>query len=99
MVQRGDGLHVEQSLQREGKLVGVPTEPRRPDDEEPGVHHTVYRRWWLLGAGGGGSGRQLDAKALTLELGWLALGIVYLLVLTRALTREPPEMTAITEAE
>jgi hypothetical protein len=29
----------------------------------------------------------------------LGIGIVYLLVLTRGLTKEPPEMTAITEAE
>jgi putrescine importer len=42
---------------------------------------------------------QLDSKALVLGFGWLAIGIVYLLVLTRALTREPPEMTAITQAE
>jgi amino acid transporter len=42
---------------------------------------------------------QLDSKALILGLSWLAIGIVYLLVLTRGLTREPPEMTAITEAE
>jgi putrescine importer len=33
---------------------------------------------------------QLDSKALTLGLVWLAIGIVYLLVLTRGLTREPP---------
>jgi putrescine importer len=41
----------------------------------------------------------LDAKALILGLSWLAIGIVYLLVLTRGLTRKPPEMTAIAEAE
>jgi putrescine importer len=41
---------------------------------------------------------QLDSKALILGLSWLGLGIVYLLVLTRGLTREPPEM-AISEAE
>jgi amino acid transporter len=42
---------------------------------------------------------QLDSKALILGLTWLGIGIVYLLVLTRGLTREPPEMTAIAEAE
>jgi putrescine importer len=42
---------------------------------------------------------QLDSKALLLGLSWLGIGIVYLLVLTRGLTREPPEMTAIAEAE
>ncbi|MEZ0049736.1 putrescine importer [Mycobacterium sp. MAA66] len=42
---------------------------------------------------------QLDSKALILGLCWLGLGIVYLLVLTRGLTKEPPVMTAITEAE
>jgi len=42
---------------------------------------------------------QLDSKALILGLSWLGIGIVYLLVLTRGLTREPPEMTAIAEAE
>ncbi len=42
---------------------------------------------------------QLDAKALILGLSWLGLGIVYLLVLTRGLTREPPEMASIAEAE
>ena len=30
---------------------------------------------------------------------WLGIGIVYLLVLTRGLTKAPPEMTAIAEAE
>ena len=42
---------------------------------------------------------RLDSKALTLGLSWLAIGTVYLLVLTRGLTREPPEMMSITEAE
>jgi amino acid transporter len=42
---------------------------------------------------------QLDSKALILGLSWLGIGIVYLLVLTRGLTKEPPEMTAITEAD
>ncbi|SEH81643.1 Amino acid transporter [Mycolicibacterium rutilum] len=35
---------------------------------------------------------QLDSKALVLGLAWLGIGIAYLLVLTRGLTREPPEM-------
>jgi amino acid transporter len=42
---------------------------------------------------------ELDSKALMLGLSWLGIGIVYLLVLTRGLTTEPPEMTAIAEAE
>jgi putrescine importer len=42
---------------------------------------------------------ELDSKALILGLSWLGIGIVYLLVLTRGLTKEPPEMTAIAEAE
>jgi putrescine importer len=42
---------------------------------------------------------RLDSIALILGLSWLAIGIVYLLVLTRGLTREPREMTSITEAE
>jgi putrescine importer len=42
---------------------------------------------------------QLDSKALILGLSWLGIGLVYLLVLTRGLTREPPVMTAIVEAE
>jgi putrescine importer len=42
---------------------------------------------------------QLDSRALILGLSWLGIGIVYLLVLTRGLTREPPEMTAISDAE
>jgi putrescine importer len=41
----------------------------------------------------------LDSRALILGLSWLGIGIVYLLVLTRGLTREPPEMTAIVDAE
>jgi putrescine importer len=40
---------------------------------------------------------QLDAHALILGLSWLAIGLVYLLVLTRGLTRQPPEMTALAE--
>lgn len=42
---------------------------------------------------------QLDSRALILGLSWLGIGIVYLLVLTRGLTEEPPEMTAIIDAE
>ncbi len=41
---------------------------------------------------------QLDSRALVLGLSWLGIGIVYLLVLTRGLTKQPPEMTAITES-
>lgn len=36
---------------------------------------------------------QLDEKALILGLSWLGIGIVYLLVLTRGLTRTPPELS------
>jgi amino acid transporter len=42
---------------------------------------------------------QLDSKALILGLSWLGLGIVYLLVLTRGLTKQPPEMTSLAEAD
>jgi amino acid transporter len=42
---------------------------------------------------------QLDSKALILGLSWLGLGIVYLLVLTRGLTKQPPEMTSLVEAD
>lgn len=42
---------------------------------------------------------QLDSRALVLGLSWLGLGIVYLLVLTRGLTREPSELAGITEAD
>ena len=35
---------------------------------------------------------QLDSRALILGLSWLGVGIIYLLVLTRGLTRKPPEM-------
>ncbi|MCX4904645.1 APC family permease [Streptomyces sp. NBC_00878] len=34
----------------------------------------------------------LDARAIWIGVGWLAVGIVYLTVLTRGFTREPPEM-------
>jgi len=36
---------------------------------------------------------------LILGLSWLGLGIVYLLVLTRGLTRQPPELSGISEAD
>ncbi|WP_235435880.1 APC family permease [Mycobacterium sp. EPa45] len=36
---------------------------------------------------------QLDEKALILGLSWLGIGIIYLLVLTRGLTRTPPELS------
>jgi putrescine importer len=42
---------------------------------------------------------QLDSRALILGLSWLGLGIIYLLVLTRGLTRKPPELSAIGEAD
>jgi amino acid transporter len=42
---------------------------------------------------------QLDSKALILGGSWLAIGIVYLLVLTRGLTREPPDLAGIAEAD
>lgn len=41
---------------------------------------------------------QLDKDALTLGLSWLAIGIVYLLVLTRGFTRRPPDLAGIAEA-
>lgn len=40
---------------------------------------------------------QLDSRAVILGLSWLAIGVTYLLVLTRGFTREPPEMTGIAE--
>lgn len=40
---------------------------------------------------------QLDSRAVILGLSWLAIGMTYLLVLTRGFTREPPEMTGIAE--
>lgn len=42
---------------------------------------------------------QLDNRALVLGLSWLTVGVIYLLVLTRGLTREPPEMTGIVGPE
>jgi putrescine importer len=41
---------------------------------------------------------QLDSRALILGLSWLGIGIIYLLVLTRGLTREPPDLEGIAEA-
>jgi putrescine importer len=41
---------------------------------------------------------RLDTDALTLGLSWLAIGIVYLLVLTRGFTRQPPDLAGIAEA-
>ncbi len=41
---------------------------------------------------------QLDSRALTLGLIWLGIGVVYLVVLTRGFTRQPPEMTGLNEA-
>jgi amino acid transporter len=42
---------------------------------------------------------QLDSKALILGGSWLAIGIVYLLVLTRGFTRQPPDLAGIAEAD
>lgn len=41
---------------------------------------------------------QLDSKALILGGSWLAIGIIYLLVLTRGFTRQPPDLAGISEA-
>jgi putrescine importer len=42
---------------------------------------------------------QLDKDALILGLSWLGIGIVYLLVLTRGFTRQPPDLAGLAEAE
>ena len=42
---------------------------------------------------------QLDSRALILGLSWLGIGVIYLLVLTRGLTREPPDLAGIAEAD
>ena len=42
---------------------------------------------------------QLDKDALILGLSWLGLGLVYLLVLTRGFTRQPPDLAGIAEAD
>ena len=41
---------------------------------------------------------QLDSKALILGGSWLTIGIIYLLVLTRGFTRQPPDLAGISEA-
>jgi putrescine importer len=42
---------------------------------------------------------QLDSKALILGGSWLTIGIIYLLVLTRGFTRQPPDLAGIAEAD
>ncbi|WP_319445186.1 MULTISPECIES: APC family permease [unclassified Mycobacterium] len=42
---------------------------------------------------------QLDKDALILGLSWLGIGIVYLLVLTRGFTRQPPDLAGLAEAD
>jgi putrescine importer len=42
---------------------------------------------------------QLDSRALILGLSWLGIGVIYLLALTRGLTREPPEMSGLVEGQ
>lgn len=42
---------------------------------------------------------QLDSKALILGGSWLGIGIVYLFVLTRGLTRQPPDLAGVAEAD
>ena len=41
---------------------------------------------------------QLDSRALILGVSWLGIGIIYLLVLTRGPTRQPPDLKGIAEA-
>jgi putrescine importer len=41
---------------------------------------------------------QLDSRALILGVSWLGIGIIYLLVLTRGFTRQPPDLEGIAEA-
>jgi putrescine importer len=41
---------------------------------------------------------QLDSRALILGLSWLVIGIIYLLVLTRGFTRQPPDLEGVAEA-
>jgi amino acid transporter len=41
---------------------------------------------------------QLDSRALILGLCWLGIGVIYLLMLTRGLTREPPDLEGIAKA-
>jgi len=42
---------------------------------------------------------QLDSKALLLGGSWLAIGVVYLAVLTRGFTRQPPDLAGLAQAE
>lgn len=42
---------------------------------------------------------QLDNDALILGLSWLGIGIVYLLVLTRGFTRQPPDLEGFAQAD
>jgi putrescine importer len=42
---------------------------------------------------------QLDKAALILGGSWLSIGIIYLLVLTRGFTRQPPDLAGIAEAD
>ena len=42
---------------------------------------------------------QLDTDALLLGLSWLGIGIVYLLVLTRGFTRQPPDLEGFAKAD
>jgi putrescine importer len=42
---------------------------------------------------------QLDSKALILGCSWLTIGIIYLVVLTRGFTRQPPDLAGIAEAD
>jgi amino acid transporter len=41
---------------------------------------------------------QLDSRALILGLCWLGIGVVYLVVLTRGFTRQPPDLEGIAKA-
>jgi len=41
---------------------------------------------------------QLDSRALILGASWLGIGIIYLLVLTRGFTRQPPDLEGIAKA-
>ena len=59
----------------------------------------VEAAWRVEGAWRVEDAWRAEAAWRTLGLSWLAIGIVYLLVLTRGLTREPPEMTSFAEAE
>lgn len=41
---------------------------------------------------------RLDSRALILGVSWLGVGVIYLLVLTRGLTREPPDLEGVATA-